>query len=175
VKCNKIQRLFPQTKLTVFIFETDCVLWEGTQFFFYRRLVAGPSPWRLGFQPGPNTCGLLRMKWYWGRFLSQYMPSVLHHRFADRANSINDRSLATFQQKLCYFGNQGRKLPSISKIQTEKNFPFNTVYNTTNYIAIWVLARKGAQVQRIQCWLRHNTMGYKSPEAHNLNFHRCKR
>lgn len=145
--------------------------------FLYRRLVAGPSPWRLGFQPGPSRCDLLWIKWQRDRFLSQYMPSVPHHRFADTANSIlvNDRSLAAFQQKWCYFGNQDRKLTKISKIQTEKNFHFNTIYNTTNYIAIWVLASKGAQEQRIQCSLRHDTIWYKSPEAHYQNFHRCKR
>lgn len=55
----------PPTKLTIFIFEMDCVLWEEwiNFFFFYRRLVAGPSPWRLGFQPWPSTWDLLRIKW----------------------------------------------------------------------------------------------------------------
>jgi len=69
-------------------------------FFFFKQAVSCRTLATATRVPAQaKYVRFVAVKWQWGRFLSQYMPTVLHHLFEDAVNSINDRCLATFQQK----------------------------------------------------------------------------
>jgi hypothetical protein len=98
--------------------------------------------------------------------LSQYMASVLHHSVENNVNQHKGSMPGNLPTKLMLFKESKaismEKYLQFLKFKLRKIFTSITVYNTTNYIAIWVSASKGAPEQRIKFSLRHDTIQLKS-------------